>query len=153
MRQEEDECGLEVLSRLIGSWIPGCSGSPADWAQVDGRVDGVQAQACLSRFELAVHLLLEQYLDEGRARQGCAAYDAGLAAGFYGAGSAIAKGLGERLEGVMRTLDAGQAGKDSEYPARLMREIWVAGQSHGHMVGEWMHQVPSVRRDGTRDKA
>jgi hypothetical protein len=137
---DEDDDEGRVLAALIQAAGMESVTMEGEGAQGEGKLDEAQAQTCLSRFGLVVHLLLEQYLSAHEAQVGGRVYDAGLATGFYGVSSAIAQGL---MQPVERELGA-TGDEDGEHERRLMQEIWKAGQSHGQIVRDWARHAPAT---------
>lgn len=143
-----------VLLRLMWTWIPEVA-DLGTAACMGGAFDMTCAQSCLERCQLAAHVMLTQYLDRETARLAGLAYGAGLAAGFYGADSAISKGWNEQLETALSSLPArGNPGEAEKlHSPKLMRSIWAVGSSHATMVMECLHGESEERREGTHCQA
>lgn len=128
--------GMGTLTQIFQDWSQancGCS-RLGSWAEK------TEVELELCTFQGAVHVLLRQYLDGGSQGQldlALAAYDVGLADGFYGSGSAIAKGLATRYE-----LMIGSAKVETDRCVNwdLLSMILVSARLHAKNVRDW-HQA------------
>ncbi|KVD59168.1 hypothetical protein WI87_14010 [Burkholderia ubonensis] len=89
-----------------------------------GRLQQVEdPESYAAGFQLIVHVLLARYLDRKIRALAMAAYDAGLAAGFYGESTAIAAGLNATAEGPV-----------SRASRAFLERVRGAGCTHGHAI-------------------
>lgn len=131
--------GMGILARIFQDWSQenrGCS-RLGSWAE---KTD-VELELCT--FQGAAHVLLRQYLDGGSQGQldlALAAYDVGLAGGFYGSGSAIAKGLAMRYESMIGSAKA-ETGRRVNWD--LLNMILFSARWHAKNVRDW-HQAVQI---------
>ncbi|WP_143134324.1 hypothetical protein [Burkholderia ubonensis] len=92
------EWGMRALSEILDGW--GRCNCVPDFSTTHREQGGLESR--LLKFQSAAHVLLKWHL-RGNSRQldlALAAYDAGIADGFYGSGSAIAIGLLVKLKSM-----------------------------------------------------
>ncbi|KVP59524.1 hypothetical protein [Burkholderia ubonensis] len=73
----------ELLSTVVQCWLVEQAGHGCDLS------DAADIERLMARFRQSAGMLIDHYLEGRNRAQAQQAYDAGIAAGFYGPGSAI----------------------------------------------------------------
>ncbi|KWA70822.1 hypothetical protein WL30_15245 [Burkholderia ubonensis] len=133
------ECGMRALSEILDGWGR-CNRAP-DFSEPHCERSGLESR--LLKFQSAAHVLLKWHL-RGSSRQldlALAAYDVGLANGFYGPDSAIAVGLLTKLKSMA----------EDRATRRSWRIDWMLldrfiffGNWHGKSIKDWRWEADAM---------
>ncbi|MFX1737078.1 hypothetical protein PXJ20_32260 [Paraburkholderia sp. A1RI_3L] len=110
---------LDGLLNLVTSFGAGTGGRPARLTRAD-------AEHCMERFRMSVHLLLAHHLGDECGRV-TSAYDVGIATGFYGWRSMITVGLRSQHEVRRARME----------PGGLRAWLLYSGYRHGREIQAW----------------
>jgi hypothetical protein len=113
-----------VLTRLVSDWIPKCI--PIVESNDSALLRSPEAN--MARFEFAVGIVLEQYLDELSVPEMVASYSAGLVGGF--SLHAYARPT-NRSQGRSAVAEEEQGKMCCE---SLREEMWAVGYLHGQLI-------------------
>lgn len=126
------EWGMRALSEILDGWRA-CNCVP-DFSETYREQGDLESR--LFKFQSAAHVLLKWHL-RGNSRQldlATAAYDAGLADGFYGSNSAIAIGLLVKL----KTMAEDRVTRRSRrIDWMLLDQVIFFGNWHGKSIKDW----------------
>ncbi|QVN21291.1 hypothetical protein [Burkholderia pyrrocinia] len=118
-RQMQDEWVANVVA--LGNSIHG--GAAPSIADAAWSAPGLFRERMLAEFQVGVHAVVDLLLDARQGESVRAAFDAGLAQGFFGEESAISRGLRGRSESL-RKVEIEEAG-ESRNTVSAIRDIGV----------------------------